>query len=251
MKVIIIDDEEASAELLELKLRKLQPEIDIAGIYTRAKEGLNAIEVLKPEVVFLDIEMPSVNGINIARQIDSSMTEIVFTTAYHQYAIEAVRLHALDYLLKPIKDTELEETLLKAEEKLSHKRRLLASNPSDLLLQQLQLINSQYNKIPLSTTDGILFVELKEIVYVEGINNYSKVCFLDGKSLVTSRTLKYLEDQLSGYRFIRPHKSFLVNMMYIRKYVRSDSSYLLLTGDVRIEVSRQRKADILRMLGEI
>src|ERR1700730_3742399 len=247
LKALIIDDEKVSAELLCLKLKKAAPDIFISGIFISPVEAMQAIDHEEPDVIFLDIEMPGMDGITFAKTMDAENTEIIFTTAYGQYAIEAVRLHALDYLLKPIGEQELNFALLRLRAKLVEKEKIKATHSLENLFLKMQALNTQYNKIAIATMEGILFIPVKEIIRVESLNNYSKLYLITGKNIVASKTLKFIEEILAPYRFFRPHKSHLINLEYITKYIRGEGGTIIMTDGSAVDVSRQRKQDFLKV----
>jgi len=247
IKAIIIDDEKASAELLSLKIKKAAPDVQIKGIYHSGPAALEAMEGEEPDVIFLDIEMPGMDGITLARKLDAEQTEIIFTTAYDQYAIEAIRIKALDYLLKPVNEKDLSAALLRLRQKLMEKEKIKTAHSMENIFEKMQALNTHYDKIAISTMEGILFIPVKEIVRVESLNNYSKLYLITGKNIVASKTLKLIEEMLVHYRFFRPHKSHLVNLEYITKYVRGEGGIIIMADGSEVDVSRQRKQDFLKV----
>ena len=247
IKALIIDDEKASAELLSIKLKKAAPDIFITGTFHSGRSALEAMDAEEPDVIFLDIDMPGMDGITMAKKMSSENTEIIFTTAYNQYAIEAVRLQALDYLLKPIGEKELNVALLRLREKLVEKEKVKATQSLETFFIKMQALNMQYNKIAIASIEGILFIPVKEIIRVESLNNYSKLYLITGKNIVASKTLKHLEEMLTPYRFFRPHKSHLINLEYISKYIRGEGGVIIMADGSEVDVSRQRKQDFLKV----
>ena len=247
IKVLIIDDEKVSAELLGIKLKKLAPDVFVAGIFTSGTAALEAMETEEPDVIFLDIEMPGMDGITMAKKMDAENTEIIFTTAYNQYAIEAVRLKALDYLLKPIGVKDLNFALLRLRAKLVEKEKIKATQSLESLFIKMQALNSNYNKIAIATLEGIFFIPVKEIIRVESLNNYSKLYLISGKNIVASKTLKLIEEMLAPYRFFRPHKSHLINLEYITKYIRGEGGMIIMADGSEVDVSRQRRQDFMKV----
>ena len=251
LKAFIIDDENVSAELLDLKIKKAAPDVIITGIFNSAAKALEALEQGEPDVIFLDIEMPGMDGITFAKNLDAENTEIIFTTAFDQYAIEAVRLNALDYLLKPIGEQDLNLALLRLRAKLVEKEKIKATHSLENLFLKMQALNTQFNKIAIATLEGILFIPVKEIIRVESLNNYSKLYLITGKNIVASKTLKLIEEMLTPYRFFRPHKSHLINLDYITKYVRGEGGMIIMADGSEVDVSRQRKQDFMKVFENI
>jgi len=247
IKALIIDDEKASADLLSIKLKKAAADIFITGIFHSGKSALEEMDTEEPDVIFLDIDMPGMDGITMAKKMNTENTEIIFTTAYDQYAIDAIRLKALDYLLKPIGEKELNNALLRLREKLMEKEKLKATQSLETLYGKMQALNMQYNKIAIATVEGILFISVKEIIRVESLNNYSKLYLINGKNIVASKTLKHIEEMLTPYRFFRPHKSHLINLEYISKYIRGEGGVIVMTDGSEVDVSRQRKQDFMKV----
>ena len=247
IKALIIDDEKESAELLGIKIRKAAKDILITGIFHSGASALEAMEVEEPDVIFLDIEMPGMDGITMAKKMDAEHTEIIFTTAYNQYAIEAVRLQALDYLLKPIGEKDLNFALLRLREKLVEQEKIKATHSLESLFIKMQALNMHYNKIAISTLEGIFFIPVKEIIRIESLNNYSKLYLITGKNIVASKTLKFIEEMLAPYRFFRPHKSHLINLEYITKYIRGEGGMIIMADGSEVDLSRQRKQDFLKV----
>lgn len=247
IKAIIIDDEKESAELLSIKIKKAANDISITGIFHSGASALQAMENEEPDVIFLDIEMPVMDGITMVKKMDAEYTEIIFTTAYDRYAIEAVRLNALDYLLKPVSEKDLELALLRLREKLIEKEKIKATQSLETLFLKMQALDTHFNKIAISTLEGILFIPVKEIIRVEAVNNYSKLYLLGGKNIVASKTLKIIEELLSPYRFFRPHKSHLINLEYISKYIRGEGGMIIMADGSEVDVSRQRKQDFMKV----
>ncbi len=247
IKAFIIDDEKVSAELLAIKIGKLATDIQVSGIFSSGTAALEAMETEEPAVIFLDIEMPGMDGISMVKKMDAENTEIIFTTAYAQYAIEAVRLQALDYLLKPVGEKELNFALLRLREKLVEKEKIKAGQSLESLFTKMQALNTHFNKIAIATLEGILFIPVKEIIRVESLNNYSKLYLISGKNIVASKTLKLVEEMLAPYRFFRPHKSHLINLEYITKYIRGEGGVIVMADGSEVDVSRQRKQDFMKV----
>jgi len=245
IKAIIVDDEAKSAELLQLKLAKYCPSIHVLQLFTASAGVVDFVLDKAPDVVFLDIEMPGMDGLNTARQI-KDRTEIVFVTAYDKYSIEALRITVLDYLLKPVNESDLKSCVARLEEKLLQKKGMAAPSVGGA---ELRKINAHFDKIALHTMEGIHFIDIRDIIRIESESNYS-IFFFDGKrKLVVSKTLKQVEEQLEQYNFFRPHRSHLINMDYIATYTRGEGGTITMKDGSEVEVSRAKKKEFLDLLG--
>lgn len=240
IKVIIADDEIKSAELLQLKLQKFCPGVEVLQVFTEPEKVLLYLENNKPDAVFLDIEMPGMSGITVAKQIKNK-TEIIFVTAYEKYSLEAFRIAALDYLLKPIDETYLISCIKRLEEKLK-----LKTND-----ESAKKINTQFDKIAVPSAMGVHFINLNDIVRVEAESNYSVFYFADKKKLTVSKTLKQVEEVLNSYTFFRPHKSYIINLGYIKTYIRGNGGTIVLTDGSEVELSREKKHEFLELFDKL
>jgi len=244
LKAILIDDELPSLQNLEQKIIEFCPDLNIIATVQKPEKGIQLIEQLHPDIVFLDIEMPRMNGFKMLEEIEEKDFEIIFTTAYNQYAIEALRISAFDYLVKPVAVKDLQNTvdrLLKIKSKQTPEK-------LDVLRQHLSDSRSQNDKITISTSEGVEFFEISQIIRVESSSNYSKIYFKDGKSILVTKLLKDFEEILTPYRFYRIHNSHLINLSYIKKYIRGDGGQVLLQNDEIIDVARRKKEEFLRLI---
>jgi two-component system LytT family response regulator len=242
IKAILVDDEKNALEMMEWLLRTYAPDVAILASCLSAREGLDAIAQGAPDVLFLDIEMPRMNGFDMLAQLDKPRFDIVFCTAYDRFAIRAFRFAALDYLLKPIDPHDLQLTLHRIREK----RPLATTEQFSLLLQQ---VRSQQKLTParfaLTTADGLLFVPTADILYCVAESNYTLVVFVAGRKILVSRTLGNIDETLSGDTFFRVHSSYLINIDHIRKFVRADGGYLIMEDDTQIPLARSRRQEFM------
>jgi len=246
IRAVIIDDEEGARESLANLIEKFCPQVKLCGKAENAIEGRAKIAEVNPDLIFLDIEMPVENAFDMLSKIENIDFDIIFTTAYDHYAINAIKFSALDYLLKPIDIDELRA----AVEKVSVSK----SDDSGVKLQALLDNiggNSKQQKIAIPETDGLLIVKVDEIVHCESDSNYTHIFMNDGKKILASRTLGEFEDMLSGHKFFRTHRSHLINMEHIVKYIKGEGGYVTLSNGSQIEVSRRKKTEFLEVLASL
>lgn len=243
MKAIIIDDESNSRELLTALATKYTPEIEIVAKYDNGADALLEIENLKPDILFLDIEMPNMNGFDFLEKCKYTDFYLIFTTAYNEYAIQAIKNHAFDYLLKPIKRTEFINTIERLK-KESHKNQ---KSKIDELLNHLKIDDSE-KKIVLATQEGMHFLEYSEIMYVKGEGSYTHYCCSDGAKYLISKTLKDAEAKLTDARFKRVHASYIINFDFVKKYQRGEGGFFVLKDGTSVPVSRSKKQELLGLM---
>lgn len=247
IKSIIIDDESKSCETLEGLLSRYCPEIEVIAIAKGYTEGISAINKHKPELIFLDIQMPEGSGFKLLQNVDINF-EIIFTTAYDQFAIKAIRYSALDYLLKPIIPDELRTAVLK----LVNKRNMPSGGAQlNSLLDNVFSSGGKMQKIVLNTADKMHIVEVNNIIRCESDNYYTNFYFLDKTRLMISKTLKEVEQLLSGHGFLRPHKSHLVNIAHIKSFSRQDGGFIILNEGTNVPVSRRKKESVIALINSI
>jgi len=248
LNAILIDDEQNCLKMLEWELGNSCPNVTILGSYDNGKEGLKAIHSKKPDIVFLDIEMPYLNGFELLELIPNIDFDVIFTTAYDEYAVKAIKISAIDYLLKPIDGDDLVKAVERVEEK---KKNNIGSENIDFLKKQLE--DSRRNNVKnlaLPTYEGYVFVKLENIVYAQSDNNYATVYLKTGKKILISRTLKEVAEMLAEQsNFFRVHNSFLINLNEIKNYIKSDGGYLIMSNDGKVKVSRNKKEELLKLFG--
>lgn len=247
IRCVIIEDEAKSRETLKGLLNRFCPDVLVVGEGTGVQSGREAIELHHPDLVFLDIEMPDGSGFRLLEKLSDINFEVVFTTAFEQFAIKAIRYAALDYLLKPI----VPEELVAAVEKVkSIKERKTNQRNIEVLLSNINPDALETKKIVLSTAEKIHVVEIDHIVRCESDNYYTHFYFKDGGHLLISKTLKDVESLLQEGNFIRPHKSHLINIRFIQNFNRDENTILLSDGS-RIPVSRRKKEKILEIINHL
>jgi len=243
LKAVIIDDEPYCCETVAMLLEDSETVSLVAQCHSAA-DGIEAIKKYNPDVVFLDVEMPRMNGFEMLDQLGTINFEIVFTTSYDEYALKAIRFSAIDYLLKPIDEDEL----LKAIEKVKKRTARPMEMQLQLLMQKLAQPAAMLNRIALPTLDGLEMVQIDRIVYCESDSNYTTVFFKDQKKLVVSKTLKEIEELLQEYSFVRVHRCFLVNINEVERYKKGDGGYLMMSDGSHVDVSKNRKEFLLAKL---
>ena len=242
LKAIIIDDELSCIETLELMLqKKFATEIKIVGTTTLPSAGIQLIEKHQPNIVFLDVEMPEMTGIELLQSLPQINFNVVFTTAHQHYAIQAIKLNALDYLTKPINLDELGVAIKKCADKQGQNNKQLSS-----FLQQYN--SNAVHKISIPIGTSIQLVPINEIVRIESQSNYSTIYFTNKSKQVVTKTLKDLEEQLSAHNFLRVHHSHLINIEHVIGFKNQDSGYLIMQGNEVVEISRRKKQEVLQKL---
>jgi two-component system, LytTR family, response regulator len=246
IKAILIDDEGNSLSSLKEKLLGHCKQVKIIACCDTAAQGIEAIDKLQPDIVFLDIEMPVMNGFIMLQQLTYKNFELVFTTAYDHYAIKAIRYSALDYLVKPI---EIED-LKAAVEKATEKRNLLHPNPQiELLMEQLLNKKNTYSRIAIPTLEGLRFIKVEDIIYLEASGNYTHIFTTEKKKYIVSRTLKDFEDMLPAEIFLRIHNSSIINKNFAEKYIRGEGGQVVLSNGATLEISKRKKSEFLKAIG--
>ncbi|MEO7523444.1 MAG: LytTR family DNA-binding domain-containing protein [Ferruginibacter sp.] len=232
LKTIIIDDEIDCVRLLAMELQHFT-EVSVAATYTDASVALQEIELIKPDLLFLDIEMPVMSGFELIEKIKHLNINIVFVTAYNQFAIKAFRFNALDYLLKPVEQEDLKATIAKALE---------SKKPSQdqLNMLQKQLRGEPVDKIAIPSYQGISFISLNDILYAESSNNYTNLLMVDKKKLLISKTLKEVQTVLEDSHFLRIHRQYIINLNHVKQLNKNDSIVTMINND-ELPVARTQK----------
>jgi two-component system LytT family response regulator len=243
LKAIIIDDELKGRIALRQKIADYCPGVEVVGEGASGEEGIEAIRRLEPQLVFLDIEMPGMDGFEMLRAIEQKNFHLIFTTAYDQYALKAFRFAAFDYLLKPVDIEELRQAvsrvLQQAQSQTQQKIQALEENLR---------AGTMLSKIAVPSGNGLFFYNLSDIVYLEAQSNYTFIHFLSEPKLVASRTLKEFEDLLPGDTFFRAHHSFIINLHYIKRYIRGDGGQIEMQNGKFIDLARRKKELFLSLI---
>ncbi|MDF1699081.1 MAG: LytTR family DNA-binding domain-containing protein [Saprospiraceae bacterium] len=243
LKALIIDDEEAARVSLMKLLEWNAPEIVVAACCKSVDEGLEAIGLHHPNVIFLDIEMPVKNGFDLLKEVQEVNFEIIFITAYDEFAIEAFKQHALAYLLKPIDEEELRIAIKRVKQQLPN-----SFNESSIvkLFDSLKIQQPQLNKIAIPTMEGLELIKVESIIRCSSEGNYTRIYLLNDETILVSKTLKQIENQLSAYsQFVRVHNSHMVNLLFVKRYQKGKGGSLIMDDLSMVPVSRARKEFLL------
>lgn len=241
INTIIIDDEKNGVEVLQLILEQHCPNVKIIAIENSTENGINSILELKPDLVFLDIEMPTATGFEVINSTSSVNYEVVFTTAYEHYAIKAFKTKAIDYLLKPIDIDELKSAVARVQERLQN-------NQGNSFKQMSEIINHTLNKpkkISIPSQEGLIFIDTDNIIRLEAESNYTHVFLKDKRKITASKTLKHFEELLQNYNFCRVHSTHIINLDKIERYIKGDGGFIVLQEDITIPVSRAYKIELI------
>ncbi|MGI9543531.1 MAG: LytR/AlgR family response regulator transcription factor [Cyclobacteriaceae bacterium] len=245
IRAIIIDDEPGSLQALKLSLGKFCPQVDVLGCYEIPEEGLAAIRSIQPDLLFLDVQMPSMTGFDLLEELEQIDFEIIFVTAYDQYAIKAIKFSALDYLMKPVDVDELTAAISKVENRQDLKMQV---HQYRSVIANLKSYANGLGKIAIPSMEGIIFLEIKDIVYGQAEGNYTNLFLQDKETLVVTKSLKDFETLLDQQGFFRVHHSYLINLNHIQKYVKGEGGYVELTGGSKVDISRRKKEEFLKAL---
>lgn len=244
IKAIIIDDERHSCEITQVLVDDCCPNVEVVGVTTSPIEGMRLIRQEKPDLLFLDIEMPVLNGFQLLEKIGKIDFHIIFTTAYDEFAIKAFKVGAVDYLLKPIDSGELEEAVSRV------RRRMLEPNSMshiESLLRNMQKKDKIDGRLTVPTLNGLEVLTIDDIIRCEADSNYTTLVLAD-REVVISKTLKDIEEQLKSYPFIRVHQSHLIHLGHVQKYIKGNGGQLVMDNGDYINVSRNRKQHLLDAL---
>ncbi|PCJ01475.1 MAG: DNA-binding response regulator [Flavobacteriales bacterium] len=242
LKAVIVEDEAASRETLNNYLAKYCTDVEVLGMADSVKTGLEAIKKHNPDVVFLDIEMPYGNAFDLLESLDEIEFEIIFVTAYRDYAIKALNLSAAYYILKPI---DIDELVSAVDKIVERKKEGDANFHTKILMDNIKSNTIQHKKIVLPQMDGFEVINVCDIIRAEANDNYTNFYLTNGKTFLVSKTLKHFDQLLCDFDFIRTHKSHLVNLQYITKYIKGKGGQVRMSDDSYVDVSATRKKELL------
>ncbi|MFB0937542.1 MAG: LytTR family DNA-binding domain-containing protein [Urechidicola sp.] len=243
INAILIDDERKALAILKNKIERLCPNVNIIAETQNPVEGIEFIKKLKPQLVFLDVAMPELSGFDLLSEIKNPNFEIIFATAFDNYAIEAIKHCAIGYLVKPVDNNDLVETVNKAIKNIEGKSAL---EKNKQLIENLGVQSFQNKKIVIPSQEGLEFVEIADIIHCEGVEGYTKIHFIHQKSILSSHSIGHFKKLLGNQSFYLIHKSHLINLSYIEKYL--NEGYVVLSGNHKLPVSRNRRSGFLNSL---
>ncbi|SFN91069.1 two component transcriptional regulator, LytTR family [Bizionia echini] len=249
MKALIIDDEKKARQVLQILVEENCPKISTILQADNLLSGVDLIRQETPSIVFLDIEMPEHSGLEILNFIEKEVHnfEIIFTTAYSEYAIQAFQLSAIDYLLKPVRPSQVKEAVDKAIA-------FLGNNQINKRLAELKSSIQEFNfkKIGLPNADGIKFVDFNDIIMLEADGMYTNVSTFNNSTILVSKPLKFFVESLQKIKtFYRPHRSYLINLTYIKEYIKKDGGYIVMENDKSVSISNDKKEEFLTIIQNI
>lgn len=245
LKSIIVDDELKSRESLKKILLTFCQGVDVLATCQNVAEAQKAIIDLKPDLVFLDVQMQGETGFDLLVLFPKIDFEVIFTTAHSEYAIKAIKFSAIDYLLKPIDVAELQASL----EKVQTKQNTNILERMKQLLLNVKTQAPEHYKLALPTAEGLTFVKVDEVLYLKASGNYTEIFMNDGQKHLVSKHLKLYDDMLTDQNFFRIHHSSLINLKFIKNYVRGDGGYVVMADNASLDVSRRKKDDFLEKIG--
>lgn len=247
IQALIIDDEVHLRTVLKTLLATCDIDVEIVGEAASAQEGLALLKELSVDLVFLDVKMPGMDGFALLRSLETIDFEIIFVTGFNQYAIDAIKFAALDYLLKPVVRAELEAALERCQQKIDQKRQL---NGQEIyfLPQDFNELQHQHSKVALPTTKGFRITAISEILYVEAARNYSTFFLINSEEILVSRNLKFFETKLQSFGFFRLHGSYLVNLSKVIQYEKGQPSQVILENGQTLPIARGKKTLLLQLL---
>lgn len=246
IKAIVIDDEAKARRIMEALLKEYCPDVAVVATAEDVPSGVIAIHQHKPDVLFLDVEMPGYTGFQLLDFFKEVDFEIVFTTAHSDYAVQAFRVSAIDFLLKPIQISEL----MSAVEKVKAKKGSQTQERIAVLKENFK--DNAIKKLALPVAEGLIFVEVNDLSHLEADGAYTQFHFADGKKIIVSKKIKEFEEALGlQNNFYRTHRSYIINLKKIKQYVKQEGGYILLENEVQIPLARERKEEFISVIERI
>ncbi|GAL85864.1 response regulator [Sporocytophaga myxococcoides] len=246
MKAVIVDDEVSGRETLLHYIQKYCMDVEVVGLADSVKSGLEVIEKWRPDILFLDVEMPYGNAFDLLEQVKEITFETVFVTAFSNYAMKALNCSAAYYILKPIDIDELVSAVDKIKGQREKSKEFIHTK---ILIENINIVNKQLQKIVLPTMEGFEVIHVKDIIRCQANDNFTDIILAEGKKMLICRTLKHFEGLLEDYDFMRIHKSHLINIQYIKKYRKGKGGQVVMSDGSEIDVSPAKKQDFLDRFG--
>jgi two-component system, LytTR family, response regulator len=247
INALIIDDEEDGREVLKLAIDKYCPEISVIQLCDTPEQGLEAIKINKPDLVFLDVQMPNMSGFDLLQRASPVDFEVIFVTAHDQYAIKAIKFSALDYLLKPVDVTELLNSVQKVKERLQVNN----AHRYQSVLHNVQYKKKNIEKLAIPTAEGIDFFETDDLIFCKADGSYTELFLTNKTSKIVCKNLKDFEGLLMESGFCRVHHAALINMQHIQKYVKGEGGHVIMTDGHIVNISRRKKEEFLLLLNRV
>ena len=248
IKAIIIDDEHSGRQSLQQALGQYCPDVEILQSCESPETGITAIRIQKPDLVFLDVQMPNLSGFDVLQKLSPIDFEVIFVTSYDQYAIKAIKFSAIDYLLKPVDVDDLIHAVQRARENLQKNGK---QQRYQSVLHNINYASGKIEKLAVPTLEGIDFFRTDDIIYCEADGSYTTLYMAGHQKQVISKNLKDFENLLTNSGFCRVHNSHLINMGHIQKYIKGDGGYVILTDNHHVDISRRRKDIFLGLLNRV
>lgn len=246
INAILIDDERGGLEDLREALEKYCPEVSVKGAFGLPSDGVKAIRELKPDLVFLDVQMPGMSGFELLQKLSPVTFNVIFVSAYDRYAIKAIKFSALDYLLKPIDVDELTHAVARVKVQMAPTQYSVQS-----VFHNAQHGSGRIERLAVPSTEGIDFFDVKDIIFCKADSCYTHIYLTNHQTKIVTRVLKDFEELLSESGFCRVHNSFLINLNHVKRYVRGEGGYAILSDNHQVDISRRRKEDFLSLLNRI
>lgn len=243
INTVLIDDESDGLEDLKEAVQKYCPEISLLGIYQTPSEGLTAIQQLKPDLVFLDVQMPGMSGFELLQKLSPVSFHVIFVSAYDRYAIRAIKFSALDYLLKPVDVDELIQAVSRVKERMSPQQYSIQS-----VLQNTRNKLGHLERLAVPTSTGIDYFDVKDIIFLKADGCYTHIYLTNKNTKLVTKVLKDFEEVLADSGFCRVHNSFLINLRHVKSYVRGEGGYVILADNHHVDISRRRKEEFLTLM---
>ncbi|MEN9459794.1 MAG: response regulator [Bacteroidota bacterium] len=250
IRTVLVDDERNGREILLALLEKFCVNVEVVGTADSAEPAIALIKELKPHLVFLDINMPGLSGFEMLEKLAPIDFEVIFVTAHDAYALKAFKFSAIDYVLKPIDLDDLQKAVEKVEGKLIGKQEPGQGKYKELF-NNIRNIQNPFDKLGLATRDGLIFVKISEIVRLESDVNYTWFFLVNGEKILASKTLKEFEEMLEEYNFYRVHKSHLINLAHLQRYIKGEGGSVVMSDGSEVDVSRRNKEGLMKRLQNI